>query len=74
MQLSFHFFLLFKLFIVALAASRPSDGFDADVIVVGGGISGLFAAHELQYYSNLSVLVNHPEFITANLFMRRNLC
>ena len=28
-----------------------------DVIVIGGGISGVFAAHEIQSYSNLSVIV-----------------
>lgn len=63
MQPFLHSLLLFAL--VTAAASLPSDGFDADVIVVGGGISGLYAAHELQYNSNLSVLVNRPEIITV---------
>jgi heterodisulfide reductase subunit A-like polyferredoxin len=44
----------------AAAAPPPPSPPDADIIVIGGGISGLFAALELQSYSNLSVLVRSP--------------
>jgi heterodisulfide reductase subunit A-like polyferredoxin len=46
--------------VCAPASAALSTSFDADVIVIGGGISGLFAAHELQSSSNLSILVRIP--------------
>jgi hypothetical protein len=48
------FTLLLALSVVSSAAEPPTA---ADVIVIGAGLSGLFAAHEIQSYANLSVIV-----------------
>lgn len=44
-------------FAVAQGSEAPRAAENVDVVVVGGGLSGLWAAHELKQRTNLSVVV-----------------